>query len=103
MKKKKSETPEYSKVMETFYPFGSFELNRPYGMCPTAFNGEVRVVKYRVTVEIVEEPKEVIQQRIQKLWEECDNHHQWQPLVNKAKQFDYELVGGFGAKKKNQI
>jgi hypothetical protein len=47
---------------------------------PDSFNGSVHIRKYKVTVEMVDEPIEVIQARIQELWDNCDNHHQWQPL-----------------------
>ena len=45
-----------------------------------AFNGCVHVRKYKVTVEMIDEPIEVIQARIQDLWDNCDNSHNWNPL-----------------------
>lgn len=58
---------------------------------PSSFNGDVQVRKYRVTVELIDEPDEVIRERIQKLWDECENHHHWQPLKNEAKKYGLEL------------
>lgn len=47
---------------------------------PSVFNGFVRVVRYRLTIERVEEPEEVYRARLLELWETCDNHHSWSPL-----------------------
>jgi hypothetical protein len=51
---------------------------------PSCLNGDVRVHKMRVTVELVDEPVEVIQARIQDLWERCSNYHHWDPLKQAA-------------------
>jgi len=53
---------------------------------PSAINGRVNVVKYRVIIEVVEEPKSVIAERLQKLLDECDNHHLWGPIRAAAAQ-----------------
>lgn len=37
-----------------------------------------------ITVELVEEPIEVIRERILKLWRECDNWHHWDLLKSAA-------------------
>lgn len=58
---------------------------------PSVFNGIVEVRKYRVTVELIDEPDDVIRNRIQKLWDECENHHHWQPLKAIAKKYGLEL------------
>jgi len=58
---------------------------------PTCFNGMVRIRKYKVTIELVDEPIEVIRTRIQKMWDECDNHHHWEPLKAEAKKYGLEL------------
>lgn len=58
---------------------------------PSSFNGNVQVRKYRVTVELIDEPDEVIRERIQKLWDECNNHYHWKPLKNEAKKYGLEL------------
>jgi hypothetical protein len=65
---------------------------------PSCFNRMVRVVRYRITVEKIEEPDEVIRARIQKLWDECDNHHDKEPLMAVGKRYGLEL-GKWGAKK----
>lgn len=55
------------------------------------FNGIVAVRKYRVTIEEVEEPVEVVAERLRKLWRESDNHHHTHPLLSAAKKIGVEL------------
>jgi len=78
-------------VIETFRNPSSYWLRQLEQDEPSAFNGIVEVRKYRVTVELIDEPDDVIRDRIQKLWDECDNHHQWQPLKAMAKKYGLEL------------
>lgn len=84
------------KSIETFKNIGPYELSNLKTDKPASFNGLVRINKYRITVELIEEPIEVLHERLQKLWDECDNHHQWTPLKNKAKEIGYELKGDAG-------
>ena len=84
---------------ETFRKIGSYEQSNLMEKEPSAFNGWVRIVKYKVTVEPIEESKEVLIDRLQKLWDECDNSHHWQPLQAVAKQLGYELQGYAGNKR----
>ena len=58
---------------------------------PSCFNGIVSVYRYRVTIELIEEPTEVIAARIQKLWEECDNMHHFGPLRKAAEKIGLVL------------
>lgn len=66
---------------------------------PSSFNGDVRFRKYRITVEEIEEPNEVLAGRLQKLWDECDNYHHWTPLKEAAASIGYTLIGQVGSKK----
>jgi hypothetical protein len=81
--------PEYPKVLEQF--------GRPYlpGIGgddgPSCFNGIVRVERYRVTVEKIEESPLVYCERLLKLWRECDNHHHRAPLAHAAKRLGTDL------------
>ena len=77
--------------IETFRNPNAYWLRQLKQDEPSAFNGNVEVRKYRVTVELIDEPDDVIRARIQKLWDECDNHHHWQPLKNAAKKYGLEL------------
>ena len=73
----------YPMVVETFREPSSLLRERQDE--PSSFNGWVRVTRYRITVERIEEPVEVIHERLRKLWRECDNHHEWQPIEAAAK------------------
>lgn len=90
-KKSEPKKPEFPKVFETFRHIGSWELGNLQQDKPSSFNGGIDVVRYRVTVEEIPEPKEVIAERLLKLWRECDNHHHWYPLTCSAKKHGIEL------------
>ena len=81
---------------ETFRDIGSYEISNLTSKVPSSFNGYVRVRKYKITIELIEEPIEVIQERLSKLWHECDNCHQRQPLQATALKYGLELNNGFG-------
>ncbi len=89
----------YPKVIETFRPVGDWELTNMKSSGPSTFNGIVQFRKYRVTVELIDEPVEVLQERLEKLWLECDNHHQWTPIQNAAKSIGYTFKGERGSQK----
>jgi hypothetical protein len=84
---------------ETFRNIDLYEQRNLQDKEPSCFNGSVKIRKYRVTIELIEEPNEVLAERLQKLWDECDNHHHWRPLKDKALQIGYELKGNAGSKK----
>jgi hypothetical protein len=45
---------------------------------PSVGNGELRVRRYRVTAELIDEPLDVLRQRVTDLWETtASNHHDW--------------------------
>lgn len=95
MKKKTKPTapqPEpFPRVYETiglpYIDVRQFEGNQE----PTCFNGIVRIQKYRITVEKVEEPVEVIHERLRKLWRESDNYHHYDPIKSAAREWGLEL------------
>ena len=71
--------PTFPKVYETFA-----EPRDIFISGPTSFNGWVRVVRYRVTVERIDEP-EAEADRLRALWRACDNYHQRDPISAAAK------------------
>ena len=79
------------KTFETFRNIGSYEIFNLTKKEPDCFNGRVEVVKYRITIEKIKEPSGLIGARIQKLWDECDNPHHWQPLRRTAKINGYAI------------
>lgn len=86
-KNSKPKPPEYPLIIETFMPPAGRLKDMAYnsvGDGPYCINGEVSLRRYRVTAELIEEPREVLIERLQKLWRECDNHHHWGPLKNAA-------------------
>jgi hypothetical protein len=96
--KKESTKPEYPMSIETFRKVSGYELSNLNQSETSVLNGWVRVEKYRVTVERIEEPVEVYAERLQKLWDESNNPHDYSPLQNKAKQLVVTLTGERGNK-----
>lgn len=95
-KKLKTEGQEYPKVIETFRELGSYYLSELQKDEPTSFNGNVQIKKYRITIEEIVEPVEVYEKRLQELWDNCDNHHHWNPLKYEADKIGYTLIGEAG-------
>jgi hypothetical protein len=89
-------------TFETFREIGPYTKSNLIQPEPGAFNGNVRVRKYKVTVELVAESLEVIHARIQKLWSECENHHHWDPIQEEAKKYGLELQGNAGDRRRKE-
>lgn len=79
------------KQFETFSEISDYTIRDLTMGSPLCFNDQVRVVKWRVTIEKIDEPDSVIRERIQKLWDECENPHHWQPLKRVANKYGLEL------------
>lgn len=60
---------------ETFRAFGHYNVGQLEDKEPSAFNGRVAFRKWRIIAEQLDEPNEILQERLKKLWRECDNHH----------------------------
>jgi hypothetical protein len=93
--KKKSEVyvgPKYPRVFETFREMSSYEISNITEDKPTCFNGYVSVRKYKITIELIDEPVEIIQDRIKELYNKSTNHHDWQPLQNEAKKYGMDRL-----------
>ena len=88
-------------VIETFKPVSSYVVGQLKQDSPSCFNGIVEVRRYRITIEPIEEPTEIIGQRLQQLWDACDNHHHAGPLHAAAKAIGWDLQGTYGSKKKS--
>lgn len=95
-KKTKEVVNPYPKVAETFNRYITIYQQHE----PSCFNQIVEVRKYRATIELVDEPIEVIQKRIQDLWDNSKNYHDYQPLKTEANKYNYELIGSRGNKDK---
>lgn len=76
---------------ETFRKINDYNIKNLTQEAPDCFNGVVSVKKYKITVEEVKEPVEVIQERIQKLYDENKNYHNSLPIQAVAKEYNYEI------------
>ena len=97
-KKLKINVPEFPKVYETFTKPWSNQFHIKND--PSCFNSEVAIEKYKITVELIPEDKEVYRERLQKLWDECDNYHHVEPLKRTAERLGIELIGSYGTKRR---
>ena len=93
--KERVSTPDYPKVIETFYPPRLSDMTQD---SPSCFNGMIRIKKYRVTIEEIEESDEVMAQRLQDLWEHSRSWHDGADIQKEAKKRGVELVGERGKK-----
>ena len=75
---------------ETFKKLGPYERTSLLQKDPSMGSKSVRVVKYKVTVEKIDEPLDVIRARIRKLWDERDDWQDQSSLLAAAK--DYNIV-----------
>ena len=91
--------PSYPITFETFREIDNYWRGQLTDLGPTCWNGRVSIVKYKVTIEVVEEPIEVLQQRVQDLWDYSDNYHHNEPLCKAAAKIGYKLQGSRGSKK----
>ena len=85
-KKVKQEVPRFPRVIETFTDPGHFYVTHE----PSSVN-KVSIRKYRVTVEQIEEPVEVLHERLLHLWRKCNNHHEKRSLLEEADRLGCEL------------
>jgi hypothetical protein len=83
--------PAYPKVIETFREVWDYDIAQMTAAHPSVGNGKVSVRRYRITVEEIAEPVEVLAERLRTLWRKTDNHHYWDPLKREARKFGIEL------------
>lgn len=78
-------------VFETFRKINEYNINDLTKKEPFCWNSEVNIKKYSVIIEEIPETKEVYAERLQKLWEECDNSHHHQPIKAEAVKLEIKL------------
>lgn len=84
--------PPPSRVeFETFRNVGSYERDQLTDSVPSCFNGMVRVRRYRITIELIDEPVEVIHARLIEMWAAETNRHNWGPLRAEAARYGLDL------------
>lgn len=84
---------------DTFRGFNSWEERQLSQESPSCLNGTVRFRKWRISAEIVDEPVEVLAERIQSLWDYSNNYHDTEPLRQAAASIGYELKNERGNKR----
>lgn len=90
-KHKAPEKPQFPVSFETFLRPGFYNRSTLEHKEPSCFNGYVAIRKYRITFEEVDEPIEVLRERILRLWKDCDNPHHRHPLQITANELGLEL------------
>lgn len=85
-KKPQQEAPRFPRVIETFVDPGcSFGITEPSS---TNF---IAIRKYRITIEKIEEPVEVLHERLLHLWRKTNNHHERQYIFMEAQRLGCKL------------
>jgi hypothetical protein len=89
---------KFDKVeFETFYDIGNYEINNLKQEQPSTFNGMCRIRKLKVTIELVEEPIDIIHARLEEVWLHCDNWHNRECIEAEARRYNYTFKGDFGS------
>ncbi len=74
-----------------FVTFGYPNVSDRFRPGPHVWNGEVHIRRYRVVVELMDEPDEIIRQRIIDLWAGSTNGHDRAPLHDMAAKYGLDL------------
>lgn len=87
--------PEPVSCIETFRDPRGWTIQNMEQKEPSCFNGCASVYRWRVTVEKIVEPVEVIQDRLENLYRESGNYHDYDALMRVAKSIGYTFTGKF--------
>lgn len=96
----KKDGPPFLKEAFSDENYAQRRIRDTYHDEPHVMNGIVSFRKWRFTAELVEEPTEVLAERLQHLWDHTRNTHHWQPLRKAAASIGYELQGSPGSRSK---
>lgn len=82
--KPKQAPPRYPLLVRTFTdPW--WNVTRCANDAPTVMNGIVAIRRYEIRVELIEEPVEVLRERLKTLWRTTErNSHTWDPMRRAA-------------------
>ncbi len=72
---------------ETFKELDNYDKEEWARVKPSCHNRFLRITKYRVTIEEVDEPDEVIRDRIRQLWHGTTNHYHRDTLRSAAREY----------------
>jgi hypothetical protein len=75
-------------VIETFQKPDEQNLRLFTSEEPYAFRGEVFVERYRISIELIKEPKEIYVERLEELWRHTGKSKtdEWGPIQARAKE-----------------
>lgn len=90
------------KEFTTFKEIDKFEEDRLTQTIPTCFNCLVRVKRFKVTVEEIIEAPEILQARLQRLWDHSNNYYDSAALESTALKLGYKLKGKRGGKNRTR-
>jgi hypothetical protein len=99
--KEKSKSKDKGPFKEEFETFKNINNIPLYHMCqdkPTCFNGTVSIRRYRVLIQEIMEPREVLQERLQALWETERNYLSIESMQAYAAELGMTLTGAMGSK-----
>lgn len=97
--RKAPRTPDFPMAIETFRDVSGYSLSSMRDDAPSCFNNSVNIHRYKITVELIDEPKEVLAARLQELWDKSGSHHDHTPLIVAAGKIGYALKGDRGGKR----
>jgi len=98
-KSKVAAPPEYPRVLDVFGNPRYHIDQMSFLKVPTCFNGMIRLQRYRITVEEVDEPIEVQRERLIHMWRTSErNHHHWSPFKAVANQLGMDFERDLGLK-----
>ena len=87
---RRPEPPLYPRVFETYRPPGSMAIADMQDTRPSVVNS-ISIRRYEVTIRRIEEPVEVLRERLLRLWRESErNMHTWDPMHNAARDLGIE-------------
>jgi hypothetical protein len=75
-KKSDSGDSPFPTTFQTFFPVGTHNIRDWTQSKPSSFNALIRVKKYRVTIEEVQEPEDVIIDRLVELYKNADSYRE---------------------------
>ena len=94
-KKTKTPVPNFLDIQgpESFEMYGRPHLAGSFDHAakPDSFNGKVRFERYRVTVEKIEEPLEVLHERLRQIYAEVKGTRRAEAVLEAAKELGVDL------------
>ncbi len=89
--------PNFEPVeIETYQSPSSVAKELSLSDMPSVSNGILRFRKYRVKIELIEEPVEILHDRLLYLWDKCTNANDAERLRSVADALDFKLQGPWG-------